>query len=70
MMGRKPLKGWVVGHYRTDKTIVLTRDKEYRAENVIVMHSLEEVITYDQNHEGETFIAGGSAIYTEFLPLL
>lgn len=68
VMGRKTFEGMGGRPLPNRQTIVLTRDKEYRAENVIVMHSIEEVITYDQNHEGETFIAGGSAIYTEFLP--
>ncbi|EOH80494.1 MULTISPECIES: dihydrofolate reductase [Enterococcus] len=68
VMGRKTFEGMGGRPLPNRQTIVLTRDSGYQASNVLVMHSLEEVIDYDKNNGGETFIAGGAAIYTEFLP--
>lgn len=68
VMGRKTFEGMGGRPLPNRQTIVLTRDKDYQAENVMVMHSLDEVLSYDQANKGKTFIAGGSAIYTEFMP--
>ena len=68
VMGRKTFEGLGERPLPNRQTIVLTRDKNYRAKNVVVMHSLEEVLAFSRENDGETFIAGGSAIYTEFLP--
>ncbi|WP_137664085.1 dihydrofolate reductase [Enterococcus hulanensis] len=68
VMGRKTFEGMGGRPLPNRQTIVLTRDKDYQAENVMVMHSLDEVLAYDQANKGKTFIAGGSAIYTEFMP--
>ncbi|MBO0452198.1 dihydrofolate reductase [Candidatus Enterococcus murrayae] len=68
VMGRKTFEGMGGRPLPDRKTIVLTRDMDYHAENIIVMHSLGEVLAYDRDNKGKTFIAGGSAIYTEFLP--
>lgn len=68
VMGRKTFEGMGGRPLPNRQTIVLTRDSGYQASNVLVMHSLEEVLDYDKNNGGETFIAGGTAIYTEFLP--
>ncbi|MCE9643875.1 dihydrofolate reductase [Candidatus Parcubacteria bacterium] len=59
----KPLPG------RTN--IVVTRDKDYSQEGVVVAHSLEEAIekarAYDQE---EIFIGGGTQIYQQALPFV
>ena len=68
VMGRKTFEGMGGRPLPNRQTIVLTRDKDYQAENVMVMHSLDEVLAYDQMNKGKTFIAGGSAIYSEFMP--
>lgn len=68
VMGRKTFEGMGGRPLPNRQTIVLTRDKDYQAENVMVMHSLDEVLAYDQANQGKTFIAGGSAIYSEFMP--
>ncbi|MBO0410762.1 dihydrofolate reductase [Enterococcus hulanensis] len=67
VMGRKTFEGMGGRPLPNRQTIVLTRDKDYQAENVMVMHSLDEVLAYDQANQGKVFIAGGSAIYTEFM---
>ncbi|GAA2901702.1 dihydrofolate reductase [Enterococcus pseudoavium] len=68
VMGRKTFEGMGGRPLPNRQTIVLTRDKKYQAANVLVMHSLSEVLDYDQKTAGTTFIAGGSAVYQEFLP--
>lgn len=44
--------------------IVLTRDRNYRAEGVEIVHSLEEVL----EREEDMFIIGGAHIYEQFMP--
>lgn len=58
----KPLPG------RTN--IIITRQKDYRQEGAIVLHSLDEALLYAQNKgETEAFIIGGAEIYRQSLPL-
>jgi len=57
---KKPLKN------RTN--IVLTNDKEYKAEGVIICHTIEKVLKICNESELETFIIGGEQIYKLFLP--
>lgn len=69
LMGRKcfdsigrPLPG------RT--TIIMTRDKSYKQDNCLVVHSLEEGIELARSRgEDELFIAGGGEVYTQALPV-
>ncbi len=68
VMGRKTFEGMGKRVLSNRKTIVLTSDKKYQAEKVLVMHSVSEVLEYAQNYEGMTFITGGSRVYEEFLP--
>lgn len=50
------------------RNIVVTRDREWSAEGVEVIHSPEELSALDL--EGDVFIIGGSGIYEAFLPEL
>jgi dihydrofolate reductase len=50
------------------KTIVISKNKNLYLENCTVVDSIEKAIKLTKN-EDEIFIAGGSAIYNEFLPL-
>lgn len=68
VMGRKTFEGMGGRPLPNRQTIVLTRDQSYQAPNVIIMHSPAEVLAYAKKNAGITFIAGGSAIYQEFLP--
>lgn len=47
--------------------VVITRDKNYKADSAIIVHSIEEALIFckDQNH---TFIIGGGEIYNLALP--
>ncbi len=50
--------------------IVLTKDKNYKAENCIIAYSLEEGFQVGKDSPGgeEVFIIGGGQIYTQSLP--
>lgn len=66
---KKPLEGRL--------NIVLTRDKNYKAEGAVVVHSVAGALLeagnynfFDTNHDSqEVFIIGGSEIYRLFLPI-
>ena len=59
----EPLKGRIV--------IVLTRDKDFRAQGCIIVYSVEEVIGLANGMEDweELMVSGGESIYRQFLPL-
>lgn len=46
--------------------VVITSDKNYNAENAVVVSSVDEAMKYCENDEA--FIIGGGQIYKEFLP--
>lgn len=50
-------------------TIVLTRDRSWSAEGVVVQHSLLGALGAAASYEGEVVIAGGAQVYAEALPL-
>jgi dihydrofolate reductase len=50
-------------------TIVLTRDPDWTADGVLVAHSLEAALDLAAQQPGETFVAGGTQIYEQALPL-
>ncbi|MBO0432198.1 dihydrofolate reductase [Enterococcus sp. DIV0660C] len=68
VMGRKTFEGMGSRPLPNRQTIVLTHDKNYQADGVTIMHELEEVLAFEKKADGIVFIAGGAAIYQEFLP--
>lgn len=51
------------------KNIVLTDDKNYQAQDgVVLAHSIQEVLELTKNDE-EVMISGGAMVYQQFLPL-
>ncbi|HAN19979.1 MAG TPA: dihydrofolate reductase [Bacteroidales bacterium] len=48
--------------------VIITRDKNYKAEGCIVVHSLQEALDFAKN-ESEIFIIGGGNIYKQALPI-
>ncbi|EOL44345.1 dihydrofolate reductase [Enterococcus caccae] len=68
VMGRKTFEGMGSRPLPNRQTIVLTRDRTYHAKGVLVFHTVEEVLEYAKTFAGITFIAGGSAVYEDFLP--
>ncbi|MEM9886898.1 MAG: dihydrofolate reductase [Bacteroidota bacterium] len=50
--------------------IILTRNRQYTAEGVIIAHSIEEGLKIAEQHgEEEAFICGGGHIYKQSIPL-
>lgn len=68
VMGRKTFEGMGGRTLPNRQTIVMTTDKDYKVDGVLIMHTIAEVLAYAQSFSGITFIAGGSIIYKEFLP--
>lgn len=67
IMGRKTFKS--IGKPLADRlNIVLTGDKNFKAEGVIAVHSLEETVKA-AGDAGEIMVIGGASVYKEFLPL-
>lgn len=67
VMGRTTFEGMNKRPLPNRQTIVLTSDTTYQAEGVLVFHSKEEVLNYEKEFEGITFITGGSNVYQQFL---
>ncbi|MDR2833872.1 MAG: dihydrofolate reductase [Streptococcaceae bacterium] len=70
VMGRKTFEGFGKRPLPNRVNIVLTRDTDYLAGNVIVLHTLEEVLEFARASDKETMIIGGSQIYQAFEPFL
>lgn len=71
VMGRKTYES--IGRPLPNRTnIVITRDKNYKAEGCVVVGSLEEVLRQAQGKLGsdEIFIFGGGEIFKQALPVV
>lgn len=70
IMGRKTFES--IGHPLSNRTnIVITKDLDYFAEGIIVVHSLEEALRQAMLAQGnnEIFVIGGGQIYKQALRL-
>ncbi|MGT2832905.1 dihydrofolate reductase [Streptococcus halotolerans] len=67
LMGRVTFEGMNRRVLPGRQTIVLTRDKDYQADDVIVLHSKAEVLDWFDNQDKTLFIVGGARIYQSFL---
>ena len=68
IMGRKCFES--IGRPLPNRTsVIITRDKAYKAEGCIVVNSLEEALEVAK-HDNEPFIIGGGEIYKLALPLV
>ena len=66
IMGRKTFES--IGKPLPNRTnIIITRDKTYRADGCVVVHSSEEALSAAKGSE-EIMVIGGAQIYAEFLP--
>jgi len=50
-------------------TIVLTRDRSWSADGVLVAHDLDEALATARAYDGDVFVVGGAQVYAEALPL-
>lgn len=67
IMGRKCFES-LPGLLPNRTSIIITRDINYKQEGAIIMHSVDEVLSYVQDKEEECFVIGGGKIYEQFLP--
>lgn len=69
IMGRKNYES--IGRPLPNRTsIIITRNKDYKAEGCIIVHSLDEALKIaNQNGETEAFIIGGGEIYKNSMEL-
>jgi dihydrofolate reductase len=69
LMGRKTFQS--IGKPLPGRTnIVVTRNKAYQTDGVVVAHSLDEALAIaERNNETEVFIIGGGEIFRQSLPL-
>lgn len=71
IVGRKTLESFPGGRPLPERVnIVLTGNREYRAEGAVPCHSPEELPGLLRAYEGKrVFVAGGGSIYRQLLPL-
>ena len=50
------------------ETLILTRDKNFRADGVTIVHDVEQVLDWFKTHDKTLYIVGGASIYETFLP--
>lgn len=68
VMGRKTFEGMGSRPLPDRKTIILTKEPAYKAENVQIMHSIDEVVALAKQQTTPVFVAGGAEIFRELLP--
>lgn len=59
-IGNKPLPG--------RENIVLTHDRNFHAEWITVVHSIDEIVEKFRDSAEEVFVVGGAALYEKLLP--
>ncbi len=70
VMGRKTLESFPNGLPLKRRTnIVLTRDRNYKVKDAIVVHSMEELLEELKKYNSEeVYVIGGDSIYKQMLP--
>ena len=69
VMGRKTFESFPKGALPWRQNIVITRNCDFAAEGVTVVHSVDEALAA-VTMEGEVFIIGGEQIYNATFPLV
>ncbi len=67
VMGRKTFESFGARPLPERTNIVVTRDADYKAEGIVVVHSIEQAIAAARNVE-ELMIIGGESFYEQMLP--
>lgn len=53
------------------RNIVLTSDRGFRAEQAVIVHSIEEALgEFEKYPSDEIYIIGGASVYSQFLPYI
>ena len=69
-MGRKTLESFPGGlPLKNRVNIVITRDKNYKVKDAVVVHSIEEALEEAKKYSQEdVYVIGGDSIYKQMLP--
>lgn len=68
IMGRKTLESFPGQKPLKDRiNIVITNDKAYKKDGVLVVHSIRDAITEANKYNKEIFVIGGASIYRQML---
>lgn len=70
IMGRKTLESFPGGlPLKHRVNIVITKNKDYKAKDAIVVHSVEEALKEaEKYHTEDVYVIGGDSIYKQMLP--
>lgn len=70
VLGRKTLETFPQGLPLKNRTnIILSRDKNYKVKDAVVVHSLEELLEeLKQYREEDIYIIGGESVYRQMFP--
>lgn len=70
IMGRKTLESFPGGlPLKNRVNIVITGNKNYKAKDAIVVHSVEEALKEaEKYHTEDVYVIGGDSIYKQMLP--
>lgn len=70
IMGRKTLESFPGGlPLKNRVNIVISRDKNYRVKDAVVVHSIEEALEEVKKYKKEdVYVIGGDSIYKQMLP--
>ena len=70
IMGRKTLESFPNGQPLKDRTnIVITRKRDYKCKDTVVVHSIEEALEAVKEFKTEdVYVIGGGEIYKQMLP--
>jgi len=70
IVGRKTYESFPKRPLPGRTNIIVTRDRAYRAEGAVVVHSLEDALARARNESpSDIVIAGGADVYAQALPL-
>ncbi|MBM4762040.1 dihydrofolate reductase [Bacillus sp. B15-48] len=50
------------------ENIIITRDRQYKSEGCLVLHSIDELLEYESKTAEEVFVIGGAEIFKEIIP--
>lgn len=69
IMGRKTLESFPQGQpLKKRVNIVITKNKNYKVKDAVLVHSVEEAVRESKKYEGEVYVIGGESIYRAMLP--
>ena len=70
IMGRKTVESLPGGRpFPSRTTVLVTRDPEYKMNDAVVVHSVEDALKEAKKYKTDIYVAGGGEIYEQMLDL-